>query len=146
MLPRSALPRLYLAYDPNRAAFSGIYHRRLRVLFEEKKTDIISAMSEFADIAQKGYDALMAGKPQELAGLINANFDLRNRLFDVGEQNARMVTQARRAGASAKFAGSGGAIIGAYEDERMYRLLRKHLAEIECKVLRPCIPAGRLEE
>ncbi len=34
-----------------------------------------------------------------------------------------MIQTARRVGATANFAGSGGAIVGAYEGERMYRLL-----------------------
>ena len=146
VLQRSVLPRTYLAYDPNRAEFSGVYHRRLRVLFEEKQSDIVAAMSEFADIAQKGYEALMAGDHNVFAELIDANFDLRNRVFNVAEENVRMVTQARQAGASAKFAGSGGAIVGTFDSEQMFRKLCKRLKEINCAVLRPCIPAGRLEE
>jgi glucuronokinase len=141
-IDRSALPRLYLAYDPHRAEFSGIYHRRLRVLFDERKADIVAAMSEFADIAQQGYDALTSGRGERLPELINANFDLRNRVFNVAEGNVRMVEQARCAGASAKFAGSGGAIVGTYDSENMYRDLCSRLREINCSVIRPCIPAG----
>jgi len=48
---------------------------------------------------------------------MNANFDLRDRIFAVAEANRRMVHTARKVGCSAKFAGSGGAIIGMYEDE-----------------------------
>ena len=133
------LPRLYLAYDPNRAEFSGIYHRKLRGLFDERKEDILAAMAEFADIAQQGRDAIAAGKCDRLPGLINANFDLRNRVFSVSAENARMVATARKAGASAKFAGSGGAIVGTYEDERMFQRLVRELQGIQCTVLRPCL-------
>jgi galactokinase/mevalonate kinase-like predicted kinase len=75
------LPNLYIAYDPNRAEVSGTYHKKLRVLFEEKKPDIVAAMSEFADIAQQGRDALLAGRKEALPALVNANFDLRDRIF-----------------------------------------------------------------
>ena len=142
-ISRSLLPKMYLAYDPNRAEFSGIYHQLLRVLFEEKKSNIVAAMSEFADLARQGYECILGGKPDQLGTLINANFDLRNRVFSVADANARMVMQARQSGASAKFAGSGGAIVGTYEDETMYRQLCEHLAEINCKVLRPSMPKGR---
>ena len=145
-VPRAVLPSLYLAYDPGRAAFSGTYHHRLRVLFEDDKTDVVNAMSEFADIAQQGYDAVVAGKPELLAELINANFDLRNRVFNVAEENLRMVLQARRAGASAKFAGSGGAIVGTYESDEMYRDLCQRLKEIDCEVIKPAMPPGQLED
>lgn len=138
-LDTANLPRLYLAYDPNRAEFSGTYHRKLRVLFEEQKKEIVAAMSEFADLAQQGRDAIAAGRAHELPRLIDANFDLRNRIFNVAEENARMVGHARKAGASAKFAGSGGAIVGTYEDERMYRRLVRQLREIGCSILRPCL-------
>ena len=138
-LDPALLPNLYIAYDPNRAEVSGKYHKKLRVLFEEKKPDILSAMSEFADIAQQGRDALLAGKPHLLPALVNANFDLRNRIFSVAEANLNMVMTARLSGASAKFAGSGGAIVGTYEDEDQFAELTRRLAEIGCTTLKPKI-------
>jgi glucuronokinase len=96
-------------------------------------------MSEFADIAQQGRDALVGGHAEKLPALVNANFDLRDRIFNVAEENRRMVMTARSAGASAKFAGSGGAIVGTYEDESQYAELKKRLAEIGCRTIRPTI-------
>ena len=133
------LPNLYIAYDPNRAEVSGTYHKKLRVLFEEKKPDIVAAMSEFADIAQQGRDALVAGRKDALPALVNANFDLRDRIFNVAAANRRMVMTARSAGASAKFAGSGGAIVGTYEDDAQYARLTETLAAIGCTTIRPTI-------
>ena len=37
---------------------------------------------------------------------------------------------------SAKFTGSGGAIIGAYESEKMYESLQRDLQEIGCAVMK----------
>jgi len=71
-----------------------------------------------------------------LATLINANFDLRCRVLPVSEMNARMVYQARKSGASAKFTGSGGAIIGTYDSEEMYDNLQRDLEEIGCAVVK----------
>ena len=135
----SSLPKLYVAFDPNRAEISGKYHKKLRVLFEEKKPDILAAMSEFADIAQRGRDALVAGRAGELPALVNANFDLRDRIFNVANANRRMVMTARSAGASAKFAGSGGAIVGTYEDDAQYERLSRALAGIGCTTIKPDI-------
>ena len=135
----SLLPRLYVAYDPRRAEVSGTYHKKLRVLFEEKKPDILAAMSEFADIAQQGRDALVAGRRDLLPSLINANFDLRDRIFSVAPANRKMVATARSAGASAKFAGSGGAIVGTYEDDAQFERLSSALAGIGCSTIRPTI-------
>ncbi len=133
------LPNIYVAFDPNRAEESGKAHRKVKKLFEEKKPDILSAMSEFADIAQKGRDALVAGRKELIAGLVNANFDLRDRIFNVAELNRNMVMTARESGASAKFAGSGGAIVGTYEDEAQFALLSAKLSEIGCTTFKPSI-------
>jgi glucuronokinase len=133
------LPRLYLAYDPARAEFSGIYHRKLANAVAADRVRLEAAMREFADIAQQGYDAIQAGQLDRLPALVNANFDLRNRVFKVAEANARMVYEARKTGASAKFAGSGGAIVGTYEDDAMFEGLTRQLAGIGCATIRPVI-------
>ena len=136
------LPRLYLAYDPDRAEFSGIYHRKLADVAVREQERVAAAMREFADIAQQGFEALMSGKVEKIPALVNANFDLRNRVFKVSEANARMVYEARQTGASAKFAGSGGAIVGTYEDDAMYAALQDRLSLIGCTTIRPVIASA----
>ena len=138
-LDTALLPNLYISYDPLRAEISGIYHQKLRVLFEEKKPDILAAMSEFADLAQQARDALVGGHPERLPRLMNANFDLRDRIFNVAEVNRQMVMKARSAGCSAKFAGSGGAIVGTYEDETQYEALVATMSAIGCTTLKPTL-------
>ena len=138
-LDPALLPNLYVAYDPNRAEESGKAHRKVKKLDEEKRPDILAAMSEFADIAQKGRDALVAGRKDELPALIDSNFDLRDSIFNVTEENRRMVKMARNMGASAKFAGSGGAIVGTYGDEDQFTRLSAALREIGCITLKPAI-------
>ena len=140
------LPNLYIAYDANRAEESGKAHQKVKKLFEAKNADVLAAMSEFADIAQQGRD-LLAGKGVEVgsrtaerfASLVNANFDLRDKIFHVAEENKRMVMTARKSGASAKFAGSGGAIVGTYEDEAQFERLKSDLAAIGTVTLKPTI-------
>ena len=137
--------RLYIAYDANRAEESGKAHKKVKRLFEEKNADVVTAMSEFADIAQQGRDLLVTTdlKPEtrnlKLATLINANFDLRDKIFNVAEENRRMVMTARQCGASAKFAGSGGAIVGTYADESQFERLKADLEAIGTVVLKPTI-------
>ncbi len=138
-LDTALLPRLYIAYDPQRAEVSGTYHKKLRVLFEEKKPDIVAAMGEFADIAQQGRDALLAGRLDRLPALVDANFDLRDRIFNVAPANRNMVLAARSTGVSAKFAGSGGAIVGIYEDDAQYERLVQALGAIGCQTIRPTV-------
>ena len=139
-MEKTLLPKLYVAYDPTRAEISGHYHQNLRVLFEQHDSKVVDAMAQFAEYAQQAHDYLLMGKPEKLPALINANFDLRDSIFSVSEQNRRMVMTARQAGASAKFAGSGGAIVGTFEDEKMFVRLQKKLNKIGCRVVKPIIP------
>ena len=145
LFPHPSSLRLYIAYDATRAEESGEAHKEVKKLFEAKNADVLAAMSEFADIAQQGRDLLCSPSPSpsalsaKLASLINANFDLRDRIFHVAEENRRMVMTARAAGASAKFAGSGGAIVGTYEDDAQFERLKASLAEIGTVALKPTI-------
>ena len=140
-LDPAALKNVYIAYDANRAEESGKAHANVKARFEQKNADVIGAMAEFADIAQEGRDILASGRSdfKRLSELVNANFDLRDRIFNVAPENRRMVMTARSAGASAKFAGSGGAIVGLYEDESQFRRLTTALASIGCTTIKPTI-------
>lgn len=145
-LDPAAMPKLYIAYDPNRAEESGKAHKKVKKLFQQQNRDVVAAMSEFADIARQGRDAIVAGRLEEIPPLVNANFDLRDRIFNVAEENRRMVLEARKCGASAKFAGSGGAIVGTYEDEAQLAALAEALGAIGCRTFKPKIASGRDEE
>ncbi|MFA6659860.1 MAG: hypothetical protein WCS25_09230, partial [Victivallaceae bacterium] len=70
---------------------------------------------------------------------LNRNFDLRCEVCarSVSPKNKNMVDIARKAGASAKFTGSGGAIIGTYEDEKMFAKLKKDLKRFSVEVIKP---------
>ena len=73
----------------------------------------------------------------ELDLLINANFDLRAKIYRIDEGNVEMIRVARAAGASANFAGSGGAIVGAYKDQAMFEAMVEGMRGIGVRVLRP---------
>jgi glucuronokinase len=70
---------------------------------------------------------------------MNGNFELRRTIMNIAPENLRMVEVARATGASAKFAGSGGAICGLYKDGRQYQKLVDALAGLHCSVFRPMI-------
>jgi glucuronokinase len=133
------LPPLYVAYDPDRAEISDIAHRNLRELFERGDETVVSAMQKFRDLTDRGRTALMGGDWGELHKVTNENFDLRRTIMPIAPENLRMVEAARSTGASAKFAGSGGAICGIYHDGRQYQALVDALAALRCTVLRPLI-------
>lgn len=133
------LPPLYVAYDPARAEVSDVPHRNLRELYNRGDKTVIEAMQKFRELTDQGREALMKGDWDELNRVINANFDLRRTIMNIAPENLRMVEVARSIGASAKFAGSGGAICGLYRDGRQYQKLVDALAGIRCTVLRPLI-------
>ncbi len=132
-------PPLYVAYDPARAEVSDVAHRNLRDLYNRGDEAVVGAMAAYRDLTDRGRDALLAGDWDALHQVTNENYDLRRTIMNIAPENHRMVMTARRAGASAKFAGSGGAIVGVYRDGRQYQRLVDALAEIRCVVLRPLV-------
>ena len=134
------MPPLYVAYDPERAEVSDVPHRNLRAAVPAAATTaVVSAMRQFRDLTDRGRDALMAGDWDALGAVMDANFDLRRTIMPIAPENLRMVEAARAVGASAKFAGSGGAIVGLYRDGRQYQQLSDAMAALRCPVLRPVV-------
>ena len=74
-----------------------------------------------------------------LSKLMDANFDKRATLYHLSEGNLRMVRVARECGASAKFSGSGGAIVGVCPDDTVFARLEERLGKFGVKVLRPTL-------
>jgi len=135
----SVMPPLYVAYDPERAEVSDIPHRNLRQLYETGDKAVHAAMQRYREITDGARAALLDGDWETLGRLMNENFDLRRSIMNVAPENLRMVEVARATGASAKFAGSGGAIVGLYRDGRHYQQLVDELAKLRCTVLRPLV-------
>lgn len=87
---------------------------------------VVDAMIKFASYAEQTYHLLLdsstpqATKRVKLAKLMNMNFNLRQEIFGtkiIGKDNLKMIELARKFGFAAKFTGSGGTIVGLWEDE-----------------------------
>ncbi len=133
------MPPLYVAFDPARAEISDVPHRNLRALWEAGDPAVLAAMQTYRELTDRGRAAMLKADWPELGRIMNANYDLRRTIMNIAPENHRMVEVARAAGASAKFAGSGGAIVGLFQDGRHYQRLCDALAEIRCTVLRPIV-------
>jgi glucuronokinase len=96
-------------------------------------------MKTWASYAEQGKECLLSGDAVRLSELIDANFDLRAHIYKIGEGNREMIDAARSAGASANFAGSGGAIVGLYRDEDMLTRLTAAMQSIGVAVIKPKI-------
>jgi len=136
-LDPSLLPPLYVAHHETLGEPTEVFHSNIRERFNRGEADVVEAMRRFAELAAEGRRALLARDSRTLAQLMDANFDTRRRIYRLPQWQIDMIDIARAAGASAKFAGSGGAIIGTYEDERMFDALSRSLATIACRTIKP---------
>jgi glucuronokinase len=133
------LPNVYLAYRTSLNEGTEVFHSNIRQRWLAGDPEVVEAMKTWAGYAEQGRAALIARDYEKLDHLIDANFDLRARIYNVGEGNLEMVRTARNVGATSKFAGSGGAVVGTYADEAMYQKLQKALSAIGVAVVKPKI-------
>lgn len=133
------LPPLYIAYSSGLAEGTEVFHNDIKGRFNRGDPNIVEAMDTWADLAQQVRELLLDGRGNEIGPLIDANFDLRVKNYRMSEGNTRMVQAARSCGASAKFTGSGGAIVGTYEGEEMFKSLVRELKPLGLKVFKPLI-------
>jgi glucuronokinase len=92
-------------------------HNDLRRRFERGEPDVRAIMTDLASLADEARTLLVEGRGRDLPGLMDANFELRARLVDVGPGNRRLVAVGRSLGAGVKQAGSGGAVVGAWDGD-----------------------------
>jgi glucuronokinase len=133
------LPHLYLAYKPALGKVSGRVLNPIRQGYERKNPFVLETLARIAEKAELGREALLQKDFTALKRLMDENFDLRSQIMDISEGNREMIMAARACGASAKFAGSGGSIIGMYQDEETYARLESELTRIGAKVIKPTI-------
>lgn len=133
------LPNLYIAYNNSLSEPTEVFHNDIAGRFNRGEEKVVNAMKHFAKLAELGREALVKGDVKRLGELIDENFDTRLSIFELARWQVQMVEVARKCGASAKFAGSGGTIIGIYRDEAMFEKLSIELAKIGSCVLKPLI-------
>jgi glucuronokinase len=131
------LPPLYLSWSVQLSEPTEVFHNDIRGRFDRGEPAVVEAMKTFARLAARAREALREGDVESLAALMNENFDTRRRIYALPAWQIEMVETARRCGASAKFAGSGGAIIGTYRGADMFEELSARMAALGCRTLRP---------
>ncbi len=131
------LPDLYLAYKPALGKVSGQVLDDIRMGYERGDKLVLDTLKHLAELAETGKKALLQGDRQQLHDLMNENFDMRSRIMKISEGNFELIRTARDCGASAKFAGSGGSIIGMYSGEKMFARLRTKLEKLGATVVKP---------
>lgn len=138
-LDPNLLSKVYLAYRTSLSEGTEVFHNNVRDRWRRGDPEVVDAMAVWASYAERGRQALLNHNFAELDELINANFDLRARLYTISEGNLEMIRVARQVGASANFAGSGGAIVGVYKDDTMFAALQDEMQKISVAVIRPMV-------
>ncbi len=141
---RISLPEeinFFVAYRTDLAEGSEILHSRLKDDYLAGDKKVLDAIAEWADLTCRMRQALENKDFSAVPLLMNRNFDLRSEVCSssISAKNRRMVEIARNCGASAKFTGSGGAIVGTFEDEAMFEKLKKELKFFDVEVIKPHI-------
>ncbi len=135
---KKLLPPMYIAYRNSLSEGSEFTHNDFAKRYLNKDASVRSAVEEWAGLTDDVWRKLHSGD-NNIGELLNRNFDIRNQVMTVSNGNKELVQTARKVGASAKFTGSGGAIIGTYANEEMYEALVVAMKQIGGEVFKPDI-------
>jgi glucuronokinase len=138
-LDERLLPDLYVAFRHTAAEPTEVVHSDLRKRFDQGDSNVVSAMRQFAEFARLGREAILRQDIDELARLMNANFDLRRSVCQILPEQLALIQVARGCGVCAKFCGSGGAVVGILSDPKAFERLRQAMASIGASVFQPKI-------
>ena len=132
------LPNIYLAYRNNLAEGSEVMHNDLAKRFANGDPAVLGAIGKWKGLTDEVWGRLSKGN-KNIGDLIDRNFDIRKSVIAISAGNMELISVARASGASAKFTGSGGAIIGTYADEAMFEKLERNLTAIDASIIKPII-------
>ena len=141
-LDPALLPPLFIAYRTDLGEGSETIHNNVRQRWLAGEPDVVQAMKDFASYAEEARTLLKAGKGLEIGPLMDKNFARRRSIFNLDPGTVEMVECARNLGAHAKYAGSGGAVVGMYYDEEMYGRLVHAMGEKGIAVMKPRVEAS----
>ena len=133
------LPKLCIAYKTNLGKVSGAVFNDLKARYEKGDQMALASLNRIAALAEEGKEVILKRDYKRLSQLINENFDERQKIMNISDSNLELVQTARACGASAKFTGSGGSIIGIYQDDDMLKKLIIELKAINARVIKPHI-------
>ena len=131
------LPPLYIAYRADLGKVSGRVLQEIRSGYDRGDRRVVDCLDRIAGLARMGREALLRGDHDRFFDLMNENFDLRSLVMTISDGNREMIERARACGASAKFAGSGGSIVGMVRDAAALARLTDELRKIGAEVITP---------
>ncbi len=129
----------FIAYDQSGAEGSEIVHNNLKERFASGDPMVIEVMQQFVKLTDDFITALRTKNIKAAKQCINDNFDLRRSICAIASKQENLVELIRLSGASAKFTGSGGAVIGMYESEEELSRLRTKISNTGTQLIIPTI-------
>ena len=139
LLDPKLMPPVYVAYSDKLGEGTEVFHSTLRERFDRGEKTVRDAMKQFARLTMSFKRALDEGNNEKMNSLVNKNFDLRASISKISDNNWELINTVRNAGGSAKFAGSGGAIVGFYRDDEMFKNIASACEAIGAKAFKPVI-------
>jgi glucuronokinase len=134
-LDPAILPPLFVAWLAEAGTDSGETHRTTHERFDAGDEEVVATMEEIARLAHRALTPLTLRDSAGLGVLLDENFDLRRRIYDLDPRHVELVETARRLGAPANYTGSGGAIVGLFRDSEHLAELRAALEALGCELL-----------
>ncbi len=128
------LPPLFLAYRESAAQPSDEFHRHLRRRWEDGDSTVRDLLHSLAALALEGEAALRWSDSDRFAELLGENMRLRRQLGPLPDDQIELIDLAEGCDAWATFAGSGGAIVGAYTDDEHLARLTTALSSVDAVV------------
>jgi glucuronokinase len=136
-LDPALLPPLYLAYHHGFSEPTEVFHNDVRDRFLRGDPLVVDGMRHAADLAASARDALLGRDTRRLSTLIDDNFNVRRAIYKLPAWQVQMVDVARACGASANFAGSGGAVVGTCDRDVVRNALGPAFEAIGCGLIQP---------
>ena len=133
------MPSFYIAYHAEFSEPTEIFHNDIRSRFDRGESQIVEAMQRLPALLKKDVRHCWTAIRIALFQLITTTMTCAASIYNLSPWQAEMVETARECGASAKFAGSGGAIVGIYRGEEMLEEMRQRLGALGSNVIVPQI-------
>jgi glucuronokinase len=134
-LDPAQLPPVLVAWRADAGGESHAVHAPLRERHARGEAAVVAALDELGALARRGRDALLAGERLELARCVDSSFEQRRRMLSLDPRHVEMVECARFCGASANYAGSGGAIVAVCAGDAQRAHVAAELQALGCDVL-----------
>jgi glucuronokinase len=138
-LDPALLPPLYVAYHVSLGEPTEVFHNNIRERYNRGEALVVDGLAHAAELAAAGREALLSGDVERFSALMDENFDTRRRIYTLPPWQIAQIEAARACGASAQYAGSGGAIVGVYRNAAMLAKVRAALEAIGSRTIVPQI-------